>query len=78
MLRSKLKTLWLGLRVGGESTIETKAARVLSVANEGVDDEEICFTRCYDPTAVARHVDANDRVPHCRKSCLCDLANGVE
>ncbi len=78
MFRSNLKTSWLRFRVGGESTIETKATRVLSVTNEGVDDEQICLACRNNPTTVACHVDAYNRVSHCRKRGLRDLANSIE
>jgi len=70
MLGLELKPSRNRFRIGREAPIESEGSCIAAVADQGVDQKEVSLACSYDPSAIRRHIDTNDRVSKCRECGL--------
>lgn len=78
MFRAQLQSSGDGFRSGGEAPVEAKTTGVPALADERVDEEQVCLRRRDDPASVRGDIDADDGVSQRRQRRLRVLADRVE
>lgn len=70
MFRLQLQAAWNWLAIGWEASIEAQCSLVPTIADEGVNEEQIRLARRHKPSAVRRNIDADDWISQCGQCCL--------